>query len=63
MAILMTPEEYAEASGTNLESLQAAIEEARNDAVAKDSMNQESLSIWNMTSETESFLRDYLLHS
>ena len=60
MATVMTPEEFARETGADLAKLEAAIEEAQNDAITKDSMNRDTLTKQNMTLETEEFMREYL---
>ena len=62
MATIMTPEEFTRKHGGDLDALENAIEEARNDAITKESMNQESLTSHNMTPETEQLYIDYLVN-
>ena len=61
MATIMTAEEFARRSGADLAALESAIEEARNDAITKETMNRETLTAHGITAETEQFMRDYLL--
>lgn len=60
MATIMTEEEFARKTGADLVGLTAAIEEARNDAITKETMNRDSLTTRSISSETEQRMRDYL---
>lgn len=63
MATIMTPEEFARKHGGDLDALENAIDEARHDAITKESMNRESLTSRNMTPETEQVMRNALRKS
>ena len=60
MAAVMTAEEYAREKGVDLAALEDSIDEARNDAITKDTMNRETLTTRNITAETERLMRGFL---
>lgn len=59
MTTVMTAREYAEYSGADLESLEAAIREAQADEITRESMDASTLQTWNFTAETEEKMRHF----
>ena len=60
MTLTMSAREYAEYSGTDLAALEDAIEEARSDAISRDTMDASTIRTQNFTVETESRMRRFV---